>query len=486
MAANHNALNLTQTLGKHNALFRVRITEAIQQGDAVAVNLLKTLIKSSHDPLLTQKDKEGRALIHIAAQHHRLETLKYLIETLKVNPTMKSNQASCVCPRDFAYKYGTKISTNNRQTLTPEHQRVYEYLNKAQNDLETKEVEERAAIWASIRKLPQHATAAAKPNKASHPQFDNHNKKNQKIAEGIEKETAEDTWLFKLSKENKEFFMLGTIHDLPLSRFPSCVRDRVNATKTLISESYNTKSAMEDLKELITRFDGFEKAGASSYERFDKEHRTMLEGVLKTYAPEAIKLLPKLKSWLIYAMITHFEGGEEQLNGIDSEVQNDFIERQEKGRGILIGLETTVDVILAYGTNTLTLEECLKKLNEKQRTKLDAEKGKKELETYLSGNVAKMIAMDLGDDPSYLSPENPVNKRNVAWMKKLLQEKLLQQPAPVLVKVGAAHLYSGDRGLLSSFAREGYKIERCTKLGQWKQFNIQKEIELGKKVGNKK
>jgi uncharacterized protein YbaP (TraB family) len=304
----------------------------------------------------------------------------------------------------------------------------------------------------SATALPQFTNIAAKP------ETDN-------------KKSAEESWLFKISKENKEFYLLGTYHDEPLSKFPQCVKDIVKKVNTFITESFERKKAIETLSEIMSKLNGFEKPGENSYQKFDESFRTKFENDLKNFDAKLITLLPKLKPWVIYVMFLYLKGVQVQKSGIDDELHTDFLGREKLGKAKVWGLETRLDVIVAYKNHTLSLEECQKKIKEDDESSLiDKERMRKEV--YLSGNIPKMLQLDL----NYLSSEDPVNVRNIKWVKKLEEELLQQAKAPILVAVGVSHLYSGDNGLLSMFSKKGYTIERYDTLGQLKAFNWQAEF----------
>lgn len=285
------------------------------------------------------------------------------------------------------------------------------------------------------------------------------------------KQATEDSWLFKVSKDDREFYLLGTKHDEPLSKFPPCVKDLVSKVYTLITESNDLRNASQILTEIIMKLDGFEKSNINTYQNFDPSIRNNLETALKNVGQEKlISLLPKLKPWVIYIIFLYLEGIQIQTSGIDHELIDSFLKKEKQNVGKICGLETRLDLIKAYKNNTLEFEECKQKMmavnfdNQKINIKQDSE-------LYFSGNMLKNIQAD-----RTYSKDDPVNVRNANWIKKLEEELLQKSKGPILVAVGVTHLYSGDSGLLSSFTKKGYTIQRYDTQGQLKAFNWQAEF----------
>jgi len=73
------------------SLFK-KIADEIRKGDNEGCTILQTIKKDN--PVLLHFDELGRGLIHIAAKYHREETIKYLVEVLWVEPTLRSKSGN--------------------------------------------------------------------------------------------------------------------------------------------------------------------------------------------------------------------------------------------------------------------------------------------------------------------------------------------------------------------------------------------------------
>lgn len=317
---------------------------------------------------------------------------------------------------------------------------------------------------------------------------------------------------FRLSKDGKSFYMLGTYHPVPFEKLPDFVKDRFKElldypNAIMVGESnfgitnHSNAHAFKLLAKLIhlivKNFFSLSSLIKGSIRPWylDSEltpqvtYRIMLERAVASknvlyeflfllsdfLKPGASILLHSLSSTKNLELLPHSDGMDHQCVRIIKPSQ-------------FVPLEDIQDQLNANGLSKLAklkskdistilklLETILDNISKQPITTLDELQRKcfELFKAYSEGNL-EAIGKSKDSDSSYSKIDEKTRgeleklgvaqnnefsliARNLNWFPKLIQ--LFQQYKTAFVFVGARHL-TGETGLLNLFAQEGYKIER--------------------------
>ena len=297
---------------------------------------------------------------------------------------------------------------------------------------------------------------------------------NEVVSEEI-KIAEEASSLFKLKRGNEEFFLLGTMHSVPLDTLPKPVVKHILSAKYLIKEKIpSEKGFFEILTEILKQFNGFDKE--NEYQKLNLKTRIDIEAFFSRH-PVSKALIPHLnqyKPWITLALLSFLTGMDVLAKGMDTSIEEVF--GQSAGHAIAGGLETDCDRIAMLGLPQFSLADIEKRIQEQLviATKSHAQQiqeAKEVTAKYLKGDLVQAL-----QDLRQQSKQDPrarswINQRNHHWIKPLLAHIKDKQKCEVLVSVGRYHLL-GDEGLLNLLAKEGFTIERCKNDGSFSGFNL--------------
>lgn len=252
---------------------------------------------------------------------------------------------------------------------------------------------------------------------------------------------------FKIERDNKHFFILGTDHAAHLKDLPQFILKIIKTeVKSLVVESPSIDKLNE--KEKIERL---QRMGILTIQedhvwhtKLSSESLTVLNGyIAKGSRTKSLHLkLSQINSSLALLLI----GSILQEGGIDDELEQLF-------QNNCFSLDVVADYNVELETNTVEeLDESLKNVDE-------LEKSFHDVASYLNGT-------NISDPEAVASCEQDVNltvNRNIHWLPKIIDyfEKL---PGPVLFAVGQDHL-PGMTGLLQLLKRCSFKISRMNANG---------------------
>ena len=296
------------------------------------------------------------------------------------------------------------------------------------------------------RKPPVMAGAAAAPIAPGH-------------ARAQKKPANNSLPFFKVTQGNKQFFVLGTSHDLSLKNFPKNVKDTLLSNTRLILEYFREDEAsLEDDLEKYKRLDPQKKG----LDQFDKKTQGVILRRLKGTPFGTAHQLNQFKPWVIFYLYYNF--GNKKI-GMDQELSDEFEKRGHE----IVGLETESDAIEAYGLHRLNVQQC------SELIKII------ELERDLPDNYFKVDGIDytkksLQEVHANQFSHNGLDIRNSNWAKKL--PDLLENEEPTLIAVGAAHL-GGEQGLLNLLQKqakvkgEKFDVEICDHQGKFSRIAVE-------------
>ncbi len=258
--------------------------------------------------------------------------------------------------------------------------------------------------------------------------------------------------LYKAEKDGKVTYLLGTHHmGISLDRFPKSVKDRIDASDVLVSETGKPKTW---IGEAINFFYGFTSSFRFSGPKLSESLSP--EAFAKLKALLVDKKIPEFMVDLFSpagaTMMLSFDRDCMKKGALDTEIQN-----FAKSCNLKIkALEKTAAQVKMM-KNLFTIENLEKLLMTVDKQVIEVE-SKKIDDRIVEGNAAayeERYQQMAKDDPKSL--QVALVERNQAWITKI--KKFHDSKKIHFVIVGAMHL-PGDQGVLKLLEREGFKITR--------------------------
>lgn len=278
---------------------------------------------------------------------------------------------------------------------------------------------------------------------------------------------TKNPFMFKLSKDGKVFYILGTNHAIPLEVLPDSCYQIIGNTKHLYQEVHNFFPAPGGIqnyprKRLTTKdLDCLglimEESDEDWYSILSRTQKMVLNTVwqnIKEYYPVGIEI-SRLKITEIKSQVDLYK----ESHGMDSQIEKQHFDGKNKGSAsyALDERSSTEDVINFPDEESLT--EDVIKLDEAVSISI-----LKDLLSNLDFNPIQHKEFYSGKLREALIEDNfNISKRNKQWERKL-SSALRRQNGQILVVVGSAHLGTKD-GLLANFSRLGYKVQRMSQSG---------------------
>jgi uncharacterized protein YbaP (TraB family) len=266
----------------------------------------------------------------------------------------------------------------------------------------------------------------------------------------------EKSFLWKVSKEGKNAYLLGSIHYLKRENFPlkKNILDALDRSKKLVLEinlnSLSTAAIQRTMLERAVYRDGTTLAQNIDGETYRRtEERASQIGI-------DIKVLEPMKPWFVALTMMAFKL---QQLGLDAELGVDRqLAERAKGKGMPTGgLET-------FEFQIRLLDQLSKREQEMMLRETVAE-----LES-LDKNIQQIVQAWLGGDGATLErlmlagmreyPElhsKVVVERNRRWLPEI--EGMIARGENAMIVVGAAHLV-GQEGVLELLKGRGYSLEQ--------------------------
>ncbi|SNY55599.1 hypothetical protein SAMN06297280_2913 [Arsukibacterium tuosuense] len=263
--------------------------------------------------------------------------------------------------------------------------------------------------------------------------------------------------VWKVSKEDQQFYLAGTVHLLSKSDYPlpAAYNTAFNASTRLLFETdLNVLTSPAGLTKMMQQ---------NTYSDGKTLEQVLSPGVyqqLKTYATERnmpIAAISRFKPGFAAMMLAAAEM--QRLGTAETGVDMHYMQLGQQQNKSIAGLET-LDEHLAVldGMNQLdpdlTISSTLEDMHkvEGQLTEMK--------QAWRSGDVAKLEQLFIGDLQQIPQLyEILLVKRNHAWLTQL--QALSSNEHTTMVLVGALHL-AGEDGLLMLLQQQGYSLTQLT------------------------
>lgn len=261
--------------------------------------------------------------------------------------------------------------------------------------------------------------------------------------------------VWQVTKDNQQFYLVGTVHLLSESDFPlpSAFDTAFNASTHLIFET--------DLAEL-TGPSGMNKLMSQNTYKPGQS----LQQVLSKEVYEALQTVANARQWPLtsieqfkpaFAAMMMATLELQRLGAASTGVDMHYLQRAQQQQKTISGLET-IDEHLAVmsAMNELDADSLIKStIKDIEQTEAMLTKMKAAWRSGDSQALKQLFLDDIQQFPEMY--DILLVKRNHAWLKTLEQ---LDEPN-VMVLVGALHMV-GEDGLLTLLNRQGYQITQLT------------------------
>ena len=267
--------------------------------------------------------------------------------------------------------------------------------------------------------------------------------------------TVKVPYIYKLSKNEQSFLIIGTCHSLSLNVYPQSLINLLLKQKVLVVECFGNVESNES-------------------EALQVEmQQENINALPRYYDQEWFEVLPlkcqQFISWFVegnefskelsHSSLQHLacyiiESTLAKLNPMDIDIFKEYGKSTKKVLELEARAQQNYDIDIAiamlsdeelFKETSVELQECQ---NNGGLLALYAEESR----SYIFGNIVKdriLTDHDKSDD-----------RRNCNWMSKL-NKCLSENPEGTLVALGLAHLF-GEAGLIPYYYEHGWKIEQVT------------------------
>jgi uncharacterized protein YbaP (TraB family) len=260
--------------------------------------------------------------------------------------------------------------------------------------------------------------------------------------------------LWLVETKETQLYLLGSLHVLKSSAYPLAVEiERAyTASDRVVFETDIGAMADPAIQAKMLEM-GVYPEGQDLFQNISGSTRKKLEEKLKGLGlPPAY--FSRFKPWLLAVTLTTLELqrlGFNPLYGIDlhfyTKSQND-----EKQVAFFESVEYQLNLLgnMKAGDQKAFLEQTLKDLE------LAAQLAGDMLAAWQNGNADKLYALLFKSFEDHPGIENRLlTRRNLDWLQQI--EKMLKEPKPTLIVVGAGHLV-GPEGLVKLLKQKGYPV----------------------------
>ncbi|MEI8320991.1 MAG: TraB/GumN family protein [Alphaproteobacteria bacterium] len=295
------------------------------------------------------------------------------------------------------------------------------------------------------------------------------------------KEDAINPLFFKLTKENRSFFILGTIHCLPLDILPQAVKDMIFKCNILVTE--RTVDSTHNVDHLEQTLNYYFDADSNWFDRLtpeEQKHLHTISPISPEYLINRSDNKPRAKE-IIESFSKHTEISIEKIrldiivknylalhyeNGMDLKLSDRF---QELSRSVfsLESAEETINRPLWYPSPEEQFQG-LKEVLGVEGGFLSDEDIWKISHAYLSCVESFLDSSDKSDDDDDDDDDDEqVIKDNNLWWPRIIETAKVVSSETMLVGVGLSHL-DGPNGILYKLITEGcFAVELYTPLQGW-------------------
>jgi Uncharacterized protein conserved in bacteria len=266
----------------------------------------------------------------------------------------------------------------------------------------------------------------------------------------------EKSLLWRVSRDERSIFLLGSIHYLRKENYPlnPAILNALDASKRLVLEvdlnSTSAESAQRVTLEKAIYRDGTSLAQNISEETYRLAARRANELGLD------MRILNPMKSW--FAALTMVAVKLQQM-GLDSRfgVDRYLAERAKGGGKPTAGLETLEFQLSLFDQLSKREQEMMLRQTVEELERLDKDINDI-VKSWLKGDSDQLATLMLGGLQEY--PElyqKILVERNRRWVGEI--ERLVQQGSGAMVVVGAAHLLGKD-SVVEMLKEKGYSVEQ--------------------------
>ncbi|MCA8887369.1 MAG: TraB/GumN family protein [Parvularculaceae bacterium] len=269
---------------------------------------------------------------------------------------------------------------------------------------------------------------------------------------------AEGPAMWRLSDEDSQIYLFGTVHILPADKTwstPAFEQAMAETSVTMTEADVASPQAQASLATLIQQY-GYNAPGVTLSQTLGDARSGQLANIAAAYGVPVSSLEP-LRPWLALVMLTNVAA---QKAGLDSSTGAEAIvlERARQENDEVNYLESAEFQIRALAS--LDEEEMLANFDATIEEFNDFNAYVEKLvRAWTSGDV-KLLADEITTPLRLESPnafETLFISRNRTWVAQI--EDLLAGEDDIFIAVGAGHLV-GDDSVIDQLMNAGYKVER--------------------------
>lgn len=266
----------------------------------------------------------------------------------------------------------------------------------------------------------------------------------------------EKSFLWKVSKDGKSVFLLGSIHYLKRENFPlkKNILDALDRSRKLVLE-INLNSLSTTAMQRIMLEKAVYRDGTKLSQNIDPETYRLTEERASQIGID-IKVLEPMKPWFVALTMMAFKL---QQLGLDAELGVDRqLAERAKGKGMSTGgLETFEFQILLLDQLSKREQEMMLRETVAELESLD-KNIHQIVQAWLGGDSAMLEKLMLAGMREYPELHNKVVvERNRRWLPEI--EGMISKGENAMIVVGAAHLV-GQEGVLELLRGRGYSLEQ--------------------------
>jgi uncharacterized protein YbaP (TraB family) len=269
-------------------------------------------------------------------------------------------------------------------------------------------------------------------------------------------DAQEKTFLWKVSKDNRSIYLLGSIHYLKKENFPlpKAIIDAFDASKRLVFE-IDLNRVSPDGAQRVTLEKAIYRDGQTLQQNVSQETYQLAEQHGAKLGID-MKVMNAMKPWFVALTLVAIKF---QQIGLDPNLGVDhYLAGRAKSSGkSTSGLETLEFQIGLLDQMSKRDQESLLRETVVELDLLDANINQI-VHAWLKGDAQSLESLLLAGMKQYPEVhENIIVERNRRWVPQI--EKILAQGSGAMVVVGAAHLVGKD-GVIEMLKERGYTLEQ--------------------------
>ncbi|HET9843620.1 MAG TPA: TraB/GumN family protein [Gammaproteobacteria bacterium] len=261
-----------------------------------------------------------------------------------------------------------------------------------------------------------------------------------------------DPMLFRVSKDNKSFFLLGTNHSLSFEAFTPEVKKAMLDCEKLILERANMDNPKKEFEDFIEgNLASILRTGTDSaqYIQLPEKEKEIVVNTLYVFKNALNKFNKDLSDLKDEIVIGAFIGVCTQISGEHS-MELDLTNAFKKMNKSIEGLEQSKDLLeqVVEFTTWMKKTDLVMAINTFNNSKNEQCENHK---TYAQGSSLRKSKYN----------SDAIENRNAKWFTVILAE--VNKSNNSLLAVGHSHLTNPGNGLLEWLENMGFNLEKCDK-----------------------